>query len=358
VFVACLLGVWRFEIAQPTMPFGLVPFSPKGLAYVQAAGTPADPADVRHWLGVGRQALTTTARQEFPPDQAALLTGMLYGQRDFSQPLREAFRRAGLMHLVAVSGSNVTWLASLAMTACVWLGGSRRRAFVAVSVVLMLFVLFVSPSASVVRAAIMGWLVLLAPIVGRIPRPSRLLLLSAVAFVVWRPWALLFDPGFALSFLAMWGLLTWAPAFAEKLEPRVPWVSVRETVAATLGTTLMTVPYAAWAFGQASWFGIVSNLLVLPLVPWIMLLGMLALLVPWMGWFVWAARGLLEIVLWVAQMAERFPSTGQEVSTTFVGMLGWYLVLWLFWVYLFRKNGVFHSLLPERTLDGSIVRDP
>ncbi len=340
-FVA--IGVWRFESGLISMPRGLRPLDPKGLAHVMLSAGTADKHDPRYWLGRAKRSLTTRASQRFSSDESALLSGILYGERSFSRVLNDRFRRAGLLHLVAVSGSNVTMLVMMVMPLFLWIGLHRRHAFMVTSFFLFGFVLFVGPSASVARAAIMGWLVGLAPIVGRIPRPSRLLLLSAVAFVFWHPWALFFDASFALSFLAMWGLLLWSPLIDEKLSPWITWKNVRAVIASTVGATVMTAPYAAWAFGQMTVFGLVTSVLAVPLVPWIMGLGIVAL-VSDMQIAIIPLRGFLQAILLIAKIPDSM-GFGQwsHLSTGALETFGWYALLMAVWLSVKRKKRLIHS---------------
>lgn len=347
VFAVCLLalilGVWRFDLGQRSMPRGLVPFSPKGLAYVSSSVNVSSPTDPRYWFVRWKRTLSTRATGIFSPDEASLLTGILYGDRTFSREMNDRFKRAGLVHLVAVSGSNVTIVVVMVMPLLLAFGLSRRRAFVGLSVALVAFVLFVNPSASVVRAAIMGWLVELAPVVGRIPRPSRLLLISAVAFTAWKPWSLMYDASFALSFLSMWGLLTWSRLAQERMSALERWPMLREITAATIGATIMTVPYTAWAFGQLTLFGLVTSLLALPLVPWTMATGFIALLFPSLFWLSLPAKGFLEAILWIARLPDLIPfGFWKNLSTPFGWMLGVYVMLYVIWRWFKANNRLIH----------------
>ncbi|MSR85483.1 ComEC/Rec2 family competence protein [Candidatus Uhrbacteria bacterium] len=341
--LAIVLGLWRFDSVRSSLPRGLIPFSSKGLAYASNSVTISNPEDPRYWLGHGRVWLTERANKIFPPDQAALLTGILYGERGFSKTLKDEFRRAGLLHIVAVSGSNVTIIVVMIMPVLLGLRLPRRFAFIGLSLALIAFVLFVNPYASVMRAAVMGWLIEFAPLVGRIPKPSRLLLIAAVVFTVWQPWALFYDASFALSFLAMAGLLIWTPWFDEQLKKWISWTSVRTILAASLGATLMTIPYTAWAFGQLTLLGVLTSLLALPLVPWIMGLGTLALLSP-VFILTLPARGFLQLLLLVAHLPTIIPfGAWSHLSTSFTTLVVSYGVLYLFWSWIQRKKRLIHE---------------
>ena len=172
----------------------------------------------------------------------------------------------------------------------------------------------------------------LAPLVGRLPRPSRLLLVAAVIFVAWKPWALFYDAGFALSFLAMAGLLTWSVYFSRRFEKAIPWTFWREVVSATLGASLMTAPYLAWAFGQVSVFGVFGSILVVPIIPWVMGLGTLAILFPWITAVVLPAQGFLEVILSVARLTDQLPSwMFPEIRLPLWGIFLIYYALFVVW---------------------------
>ncbi|MEK7116190.1 MAG: ComEC/Rec2 family competence protein [Patescibacteria group bacterium] len=250
-----LVGLWRFD---------LVPLSDLHRLRQFHVHTTQDSL---------RRRLTHRIEQTLPRDEATLLTGIMYGDQMLTIEQRDLMRRSGLLHLVAVSGSNVTIIVTLLLGAILSLGFHRRHAFWIVSVGIFAFIAFVGFSASVVRSGIMGWLVVLARHVGRISAPSRLLLIAASAMTFVTPTVLFFDRGFALSFLATWGLIAWSPIFERWFTILPRRLSIRESAATTCSATLLTAPYLAWAFGRMSLAGLLTNLLALPLVPWIMLCG-------------------------------------------------------------------------------------
>lgn len=298
-----------------------------------------------------RRFLTERIQRTLRSEEAGLLTGILYGDEDLSTGLRESFRRAGLMHVVAVSGSNVTIIVGILLLLALRAGVHRRHAFWIISFGLLCFVAFVGSSASVVRAACMGWLILLARHVGRIPWADRLLLASACAISLANPWLLTFDPGFALSFLATWGLLVWTPSF-ERLFRRVPAAfGLRSALAATSAATVMTMPYIAWLFGSLPLAGFATNALALPLIPWTMLWG--AITAAWgdlSGHAVAAlpATGLLRLIISVARLADRVPWADVRLESFDVRMMGaTYFLLWTLWRVLKDRRYPHDDVRPE-----------
>lgn len=330
-------GVWRFDLARPILPFELKPLDPNGFAFI----LPKEyaPQDPRSWLVKQRASVSEHIARALPGDQGALLAGMLYGERTLSDGAKTQFRNAGLLHLIAVSGSNVTILVVIIVRILVGLGVSRRSSFIALSIAILAFVFFVGPQASVVRAALMGWLIELAPLLGRVAKTSRLLLVSAVVFSIVHPWVLFFDPGFALSFLATIGLLTFGLRFNEGMRTWPIPDTLREILTATLAATMLTLPYTAWAFGQVSLVGLLTNMLAIPLVPWVMGSGALVLLTPAGSWMHLPAKGFLELLLLIARIPDVLPfGLWNNLSTSYVFMFGCYALLFVIWRKLKRKK--------------------
>jgi len=173
--------------------------------------------DVRPLLAVWREIVTRRIQSVLPGDEGALIAGMLYGERNLSSNAQDRFRSAGLSHLVAVSGSNITILVNIVFAFLLGIKLGRRQAFWVTGLIIFLFVVFVGFSASVLRAALMGWMILLARHLGRKANVWYLILFVAVGLCLLDPWMLAFDAGFALSFLATLGLVVWTPIISEKI---------------------------------------------------------------------------------------------------------------------------------------------
>ncbi|MBI5654871.1 ComEC/Rec2 family competence protein [Candidatus Uhrbacteria bacterium] len=294
--------------------------------------SPFDPLVI---LARWRETLTRRISGTFPLDEAMLLSGILYGDQDLSDEQYDLFQRSGLMHIVAVSGSNVTIVVSVVLGLVLALGFSRRHAFWLATLGLLVFIGFVGFGASVLRAAAMGWLAILARYIGRPVWTDRLLIVAAAVLNLMNPWLLAFDPGFALSFLATWGLLSWTPVFQERLRFMPNIFSLRETLATTLGATIMTVPYLAWAFGRMSLAGLITNALALPLIPWTMMWGAMATVwgrLPGQEFVSWPTFGLLRLIIKIAHLADVLPWLNLKVPyMEWAAMVGCYILLWQLW---------------------------
>jgi ComEC/Rec2-related protein len=290
------------------------------------------------WRGVVSKHIKTI----MPGDEGALLAGMLYGERGLSPEAATSFRNAGMTHIIAVSGSNITIVVTALVPLMLALGYRRRTAHVLSGVGILTFVLFVGASASVVRAAIMGWIALLARVFGRKADATRLLVIAAACIVVFDPWALAFDAGFALSFLATWGLIAWSRPLAEHLTWIPELFGLRDIASTTMAATLVTAPYSLWAFQQTSLAGLVTNLFALPLVEFVMLWGAIALAVAsFIPWIVLPSQGALRVMLAVAYASNALPWLRFALTLPTWGLFFIYGALVLVWMLYSAKNRSF-----------------
>ena len=245
-----------------------------GRAESLVALTPEDPpwpARVKRWA-------VATIGAHLPEASAALLAGLLLGDKTGLPPeASEAFRRAGVYHILAVSGFNVALLASSVFFVLSTLGVPRRATAVVAGVALVGFALVVGGQASVLRATVMGLLLLAAMLLDRESQLMNALALAVVALLAWRP-ADLGDPGFQLSFAATAGIIYLTPALTAWLQSRSWPTWLATSAAVSLGAQAAVTPVMLAHFNQLSLIGVAANLVVVPLAGVATTLGMLALL--------------------------------------------------------------------------------
>lgn len=206
--------------------------------------------------------------------EAGLVKGILLGDKaDIPDDIIKLFQKTGTGHMVAVSGFNITIIIAMLVHGFRYFG--RRLGIIIASSLIWSFVIMTGASASVVRAALMGMLVLVGWWFGRSSTTERALWLSLFFMVLWNPKLLYFDIGFQLSFAATLGLIYISP-FIEKITKRFPdpfgLVSAGGT---TMAALIATIPFSIVYFRQFSFVAPLSNMLTLPLVPLIMLSGFL-----------------------------------------------------------------------------------
>lgn len=222
----------------------------------------------------------------FSEPTASLAAGILIGaRRAIPQKILDDFNTAGLTHVLAISGYNVSMMIAVFGYLCA--GAARRWRYAGMLFGVLGLVVLTGFSASVLRAAWMGCIALFAQAVGRKGSALHLLLISGVIMVLLSSRMILVDMSFQLSFLSTLGILIFMPkieAFEQKLTARSGflWISkipafMREGFCVTLAAQVFTTPLLFYQFGRFSLIAPVANIFVLPLVPWIMLFGFFAI---------------------------------------------------------------------------------
>jgi competence protein ComEC len=219
------------------------------------------------WWWVSAQRVRQGVRnavRDAPPDARALVPALVDGDdRDLSDGVAEEFRRSGLTHLMAVSGTNLTIVLAMVLTVGAAVGLARRRRILVGLVAIVAFVLVARADPSVVRAGAMGLVGLVALQVGG-RGGLRALSVAVVALLFVDPW-LSRTPGFVLSVAATAGILCAAPPMIARLARWMPpWCAV--VLSVPLAAQLACTPVIAVLSGQVSIVAVFANVLAAPLV--------------------------------------------------------------------------------------------
>jgi competence protein ComEC len=242
-----------------------------------------------------RDSITDVFTKIFSRDQAALASGLLLGQQSasFSKELKDDMKASGTTHLVALSGYNIAIVIQV-LYGLISFVLSRKKSFLVMVIGIVLFVLMTGAEASVVRAAIMGSLVLVAERLSRVYNFAHAMAATAWVMVLCDPLSFAFDIGFVLSFVSLWGLAYIAPIISALLKrfEKIPlWIA--QALSQTIGAQIAVAPLLLYWFGGMSVSGVVTNTILLPLVPFTMglsfVVGLIGLVLPplaWIGSFV------------------------------------------------------------------------
>ena len=243
-----------------------------------------------------RSRFAVAARQVLPSDQAAMLPALVLGDTALVPAgTGGEFRAAGMSHLTAVSGANVTIVCAAMLLSARWIG--PRPAVLLAASALIAFVFVVQPTASVLRAAVMGAIALLAMLSSRRRQAIPALSTTVLLLLVLAP-QLAVDLGFALSVVATGALVVLAPAWSRRLVERGWPKPPADALAVAAAAQVVTAPLIAAISGRFSLVAVLANLVVAPVIAPITVLGTAA---------------AATVVCWpaVAQLLIRF--TGPEV---------------------------------------------
>lgn len=269
------------------------------------------------WLTRLRDHIDRSVRRVLPEPHGALLSAILVGKRS-SLPgdLRDDFLASGLIHVVAISGFNITLVALGVRRLAGWLIG--RYSVLLAMLALPLYAALAGGEPSVVRATLMGELILLAWLLGRDTDALTALAAAALAIVLVDPSALA-DVGFQLSFAGTLGLVVIAPGLSEWLRARarLPRLAA-EPLAVTATASLMVTPIIAHTFERLQLAAIPANLLALAAPVWIMVTGAPVAVWAAAGWpfgelLAWAAWVPLEYLIQAARLAAALPGASVPI---------------------------------------------
>ncbi len=247
-------------------------------------------------------------QQVLPEPHAGLLSGIVFG---FKATLDPAFKQAlittGTLHIVALSGMNITILIALVNTTLL---RYVKRPIANIGSILLIigFICLVGISPSVVRAAIMGSVTLIAVSFGRQVWSIWIWLLAVVVMLVLNPlWAT--DISFQLSILATLGIILFGKTNARY---RFPWSLIADDLRITLAAQVFTIPLMIFQFHRISFVSPLSNILIGWLIAPVTISGFVIVLLGllWMplayasGWVSWL---MLEFIIQAIQLTAMLP---------------------------------------------------
>ncbi len=281
-------------------------------------------------------------KQLYPEPAAGLVAGLLFGEKHaLGEKWSEYFRAAGLSHIVVLSGYNLTLVATLILSFFAWCRVSLRPRLILGAIGIIAFTLMTGASAATVRAAMMALVALLARAAGREYAAGTALFLAGFLMLLYEPRLLVGDLGFQLSFLATFALIYFSPVMERVFGfwPKTRLALWREVAITTLAVQIFLVPWLLYKFGTVSLLGLPANILVLPLVPPVMLLGfgasLLGSISSLLAWPVMAiSYPIIALMLWLAKLfatptMATFEVTNFSVSTVIICYLFYFgIILW------------------------------
>lgn len=293
-----------------------------------------------------KHALVSGIQKALPEPESALLAGLLLGEKQsLGEKITEAFRNAGVVHIIVLSGYNV----ALVIAAILFISQrifSRGVALAVAGVGIIAFVVMTGASETGVRASVMALIVLLAQFLRRPTEGVRILLIAGAGMALFNPYLVLFDLSYQLSMLATLGLVL----FSNPLQKRMQFVpesfALREIVATTLATQITVLPLLIFSIGSISVVSLFANILVLPAVPAAMLLGFVASVVSLLSTtlalpFTALAYGVLHYIIQISVWLGSFSFSAFLIPTEHsLEVLGVLLALYAlaFMLFSFKKK--------------------
>jgi len=257
---------------------------------------------------------------------SALASGLVVGEKSaLGKDLLNDFRTVGLIHIVVLSGFNITIVADALRRILSRL--PRIWGIVIGGVGMVLFCILVGGGSTVIRSCFMASIALLAGMIRRDYHVARALLFAGLLMLIQNPLILLHDPSFQLSFLATLGLILLASPMQKILWFIPEKFDMRGICSATISTQIFVAPFILYLMGNLSLVGVFANILVLPFIPVTMLVVFLTgslgfISYPVSQFFGWVSHLLLSYELLIVQKFAKIPFA----SLTFPQFSVWWVV--------------------------------
>jgi competence protein ComEC len=235
-------------------------------------------------MGLINEYIKHNIEETFTGYQGDLMKAIILGNKsELSRDCKNAFKRGGIYHILAVSGLHMSIVTQFIYLILSKLRCSRKISAGSAIAGAFLFVLVVGPSPSVVRCAAMTIIYFLGEIIGREADSLNSLGLGLIPLLICNPYSV-FDIGLQLSFLSTLGIIAWGPRLAEQME-KWKWPKFfRESLSVSFAATGATLPIIACKFNEVSLVAPLTNLLLMPLIPWTLICTLLfAIVKPLLG---------------------------------------------------------------------------
>lgn len=286
-----------------------------------------------------KNSFTENINRVISEPQSSLLGGILLGAKNsMSKSVSDMFRIAGLSHIVALSGYNITVVSEAIMNTLSFL--PRTFAFSGGVIGILLFVIMSGASSTAVRAGVMSLIVILAQATHRKYQIGRALIIAGVAMIIYNPKILVFDISFQLSFLATIAIVYVAPILEKRFTFITERFGLRNTIAGTLSAQLLVLPLILYKMGMLSFVALPAYILILPVIPITMFLGFLTGIFGFIGTilsmpFAWATWFLLTYIIKIAELFASLPFSSVIIPSFPIFILGFlYLLVFVFILYL------------------------
>ncbi|MDO8507158.1 MAG: ComEC/Rec2 family competence protein [bacterium] len=318
----------------------------KGISYqmlfpniekIKTAGNLSLQMQAKNLLYGVRNRFESSINSILPEPESSFLAGLLLGiKRNLPDWLMEDLQKSGTTHIIALSGFNITVI--VMGLRLMFSKKSAKMSFYLPLIAIAGFVVMTGAQSSVVRAGIMGAMMMLAYRVGRQSSATMAIVITAAAMIFYNPMILRFDVGFQLSFAAFLGIIYLGPIIREILPGKRE--SLKEVLAMTLGAQVMAYPIILYYFGNFSLIALATNLIILPFIPFVMLIGfistVLGMIWSYLGYVLsWTVFFALRVIIGAIHFSASLPFAsldGINISPTNMAIC-YIIVLELIFIY-------------------------
>ena len=268
---------------------------------------------IKNYFLLSKQYLLSNLNNLVEPVSSLSKAIVFASRREIDTNLRDIFARVGLSHIIAISGMHIAIIVFILQTIFTFLGLSRKFVFYLLLILLFSYLILLNFPSSALRASCMVVLFLLGPFLKRKTFSLFTLVFLADIFILLNPYLLLYDIGFQLSFLAVLGLLLYIKFFNSILIFIPNIFHIREVVSVTLSAQVFTWPLIVYHFNILSLVSPLSNILILPILPFIIVLSFLYSFFP-LNIISWSLFVLLKTMVVISKFLISIPFSFLELN--------------------------------------------
>lgn len=282
--------------------------------------------------------------------EASLGRAIIIGdKKNIDQNLRDSFSKSGLSHIIAISGLHISIFSLTLLWFLFFLGFSRKSGILVISAILVFYIILIGAPPSAVRAGVMGFLAFLAIFLGRLNKSENALMFCALIMLLFNPKILRDDIGFQLSFLSVLGIVYFYPFLNNKMANiyknyaflKAPLSIISLTIAAQA----LIIPIIAINFKQISLISPLSNLLALWTLPFLLALGMGAIILsffysPLAPLFFAPTQFILKYLIFISDFLGSLPLASLKTESPPLIFIIIYYLTTIFLVYKIKKQSV------------------
>ena len=283
-----------------------------------------------------RNKVIEIAKKILPKETSSLLIGILIGERQYiSEDITENFSKSSLSHILAISGSHISYII-IGITFILTKSRTSKKGMYIITILSLIFFIFITNfSPSVIRACIMGIIVLFAKIVYRKPDILTSISVSLLIILIDNPFAIK-DIGLQLSYLGTIGIVYLNKPIANFLEKYMK-KKIAKILAITISAQIMVLPVTVINFNNISTVFIISNIIATPLTGGIILLGYANVLIGVISLDIAKIIAILthsfvQLLIWTAEFTAKIPySSITTITPHLITVIYYYIFIYAIW---------------------------
>ena len=295
-----------------------------------------------------KNKINLSIKKNFTEPQGSLISAIFLGSKKLiPEEIRTYFSLTGISHLLAISGLHLVILISILSFILIEVFLiSRRKIFYFLLPIVIGYILMIGSPASAIRAGIMSLVLVLAEMLGKKRDQLNLLVFTCFLMLIFNPKLLAWDIGFELSFLAVLGIYLLNQDF-EKIFSKIPnkkFLPLRSCLSVTLSAQILTFPLILYYFGNLSLSAPLVNILVLPVLPFLMFFNFIfalsSLFVPFLAkLLVWPVWLLITYIVMVAKFFAGLPYFSFVFGKVSLWLIFFLYFLIVFLIFKIKKFG-------------------